>query len=303
MSKAKPRLGRGLGAILPEADREPVREIPIGQIRPNPHQPRRAFPDEALQELAASIRVHGIIQPLIVVADGDGFTLVAGERRWRAAQLAGLQRVPALVRELDPAGMTELALIENLQREDLTPIEAAHAFQVLQEEFGLTQEAIAERVGKSRSHIANTLRLLTLDPAVQRLLNTGELTMGHAKLLLSLASAEEQRRLARLTVERGWTVRQLADQLNSGRPRVVRGRRGPTRPAEGPKSSATDADLHWQAAAAELQRILGTRVEVQTAADGGRGRIVVEFYSRDEFDRLYALLCGRPGESVAVQPR
>ena len=288
MSKERKRLGKGLEAILGPigADREGVRSLPVDAVRPNPHQPRRRFDEAALEELAASIRQHGLVQPIIVTPAGDGYVLVAGERRWRAARLAGLTEVPALVRDLDPLAMTEVALIENLQREDLTPIEEAYAFQTLQEEFGLTQEEIARRVGKSRSQVANTLRLLALDPQVQRMVDAGELSFGHAKVLLSVASAAEQRRLARLTIEQGWTVRALEARLGAGRPARARRRSSP---------SAAAADPHWREAAEELQRALGTRVHVEPVRKGKGGRIVIEFYSTEEFERLFALLAESDG--------
>lgn len=290
MSKDKKRLGRGLSAILGgNGDTEVVRELPVDQIRPNPHQPRRHFPEEAMAELVESVRVHGIVQPLIVVSSGDGYTLVAGERRWRAAQMAGLQTVPAIIRELDPLGMTEVALIENLQREDLTPIEEAHAYKVLQEEFALTQEAIAQRVGKSRSQVANTLRLLTLDPEVQREVDAGRLTMGHAKLLLSVPDGKEQQRLARLTIEHGWTVRELAGQISGGDKKKASKRSRATASVPG-KTVAATIDPHWRAAAEEIQRSLGTRVEIMPGANGSKGRIILEFYGIEDFERLYRLL-------------
>ncbi|MFO7245610.1 MAG: ParB/RepB/Spo0J family partition protein [Thermaerobacter sp.] len=284
MSRERKRLGKGLEAILGPAVQsgERVQNIPVDAVRPNPHQPRRNFDQEALEELAASIRSHGVVQPVVVVPAGDGYVLVAGERRWRAARLAGLAEVPALVRDLDPRTMTEVALVENLQREDLTPIEEAYAYQALQEEFGLTQEEIAQRVGKSRSQVANTLRLLALDPEVQALVDSGRLSFGHAKVLLSVASAAEQRRLARRVLEQGWTVRALEAHLGarSGR---GEGRRTPagTEPA---------VDPHWAGAARELQQALGTPVEIQVRRGRPGGRIVIQFFSQDEFERLYEAL-------------
>lgn len=289
MSRARKRLGRGLGAILGgDGEVETIRELSVNQIRPNPHQPRRAFDEEALQELADSIRVHGVVQPVIVVADGDLYTLVAGERRWRAAQLAGLERIPAIIRNLDSQGMTEVALIENLQRADLTPIEEAYAYKMLQEEFSLTQEAIAKRVGKSRSQVANTLRLLTLDPEIQRQVDEGLLTMGHAKLLLSVADGEKQKNLARRAIEEGWTVRELGNQLekDSGGTGAARAK------AQSKSRNSNEAmtDPHWRAAAENIQRALATRVHVHPGRDGRRGRITLEFYGLDDFDRLYRML-------------
>lgn len=285
MSKERKRLGKGLEAILGPAvdEHERVLTLPVDSVRPNPHQPRRHFDQEALEELAESVRAHGVVQPIVVVPADGGYVLVAGERRWRAARLAGLAEVPALVRDLDPRAMTEVALVENLQREDLTPIEEAHAYQALQEEFGLTQEEIARRVGKSRSQVANTLRLLTLDPEVQAMVDAGDLSFGHAKVLLSVAAAAEQRRLARLVLDEGWTVRTLEARLASGSQR----RRAGGRTAA--KGSAA-VDPHWSRAAEHLQQALGTPVEVQVRRGKAGGRIVIEFFSQDEFDRLYEVL-------------
>lgn len=183
-------LGKGLGALIPVAepeDEETVREINIEDIRPNSFQPRRAFDEEKLAEMAESVRTHGILQPVVVRSIIGGYELVAGERRWRAAQLAGLVRIPAVIRELSEGEMMEVALIENIQREDLNPLEEAEAFKILLTEFGLTQEELAQRVGKSRSHIANILRLLNLTPEVQSYVSRGTITMGHARALLALS--------------------------------------------------------------------------------------------------------------------
>lgn len=290
MSRDRKRLGRGLDAIFgtDKESSEAIRHVPIDKIRPNPHQPRRSFSEDTLSELSASIKIHGIIQPLIVVEDVDGYTLVAGERRWRAAQLANLTSVPVVVRQLDPMGMTELALIENLQREDLSPIEEAHAYQLLQEEYSLTQEAIAERVGKSRSQIANTLRLLSLDPEVQRDVHEGKISMGHAKLLLSIPDSNEQKRLARLTISNGWTVRELGEQINSHKKSA---RVKPT--SRSKKSTAGNDDLidpHWLAAAEDIQRVLGTRVEIHPGKNDRQGKIVLHFYGVEDFERIYRLI-------------
>lgn len=287
MSKDRKRLGKGLEAILGplEDDRTAIRLIAPDQISPNPHQPRRQFDAAALAELADSIRSHGLVQPIIVTPQANGYVLVAGERRWRAAQLAGLSELPAILREMDPQAMTEVALIENLQREQLTPIEEAYAYQTLQEEFDLTQEAIAQRVGKSRSQVANTLRLLTLDPEVQRAVNDGTLSVGHAKVLLAIASAEQQRRIAQQAIAEGWTVRTLEAKLAGNRDGRSR-RRTSARSERATPGSGAVVDPHWRDAAAKLQRALGTRVEIFTTPGRSQGRITIEFYSLDEFNRL-----------------
>ena len=195
-AKQKPKrgLGKGLSALIPAKEEssteEGVQEINIKEIRPNRFQPRHDFDEEKLAELAESVRVHGILQPIVVRAVIGGYELVAGERRWRAAQLAKLSSIPAVVRELSEAEMMEIALIENIQREDLNPLEEAEALQRLLTEFGLTQEELARRIGKSRSHIANTLRLLNLTPEVQSYVSRGTISMGHARALLAIGEAQ-----------------------------------------------------------------------------------------------------------------
>lgn len=269
-----------------------MREIPVDQIRPNPNQPRREFDEQALAELAASIRQHGVVQPVVVTADPDGFTLVAGERRWRAAQMAGLATVPAVVREMEPLAMTAVALIENLQREDLTPLEEAQAYLALQENFGLTQEQIAETVGKSRPQIANTLRLLQLEPQVQEMLARQEISMGHAKVLLSVADGQRQVALARAVRDEGLTVRKLEERLQQ----AITGRRSKTRPARRDRARRGDPVLAGMAA--ELEQILSTPVTVQGADKGRPGRIVIEFYGDEDLNRLYDLLTGIGSDQV-----
>lgn len=298
MSKAKRRLGKGLEALLPSTMDEPqggegLRQIPVDQIRPNPHQPRREFDKQALAELAASIRQHGVVQPVVVTADPDGFTLVAGERRWRAARMAGLTTVPAVVKQMEPMAMTAVALIENLQREDLTPLEEAQAYLALQDNFDLTQEQIAATVGKSRSQIANTLRLLQLEPRVQEMLARQEITMGHAKVLLSVADGQRQLSLARAVRDEGLTVRKLEERLQQ----AITGRRGKPRPARRTPSRQGDPILAGMAA--ELEQILATPVVVHGAEKGRPGRIVIEFFGDEDLTRLYELLTGIGSDKVA----
>lgn len=263
-------LGRGLGGLIWDAGPPAsVEQIPVDRIRPNPHQPRRAFDEAALAELAASIRAHGIVQPVVVVPDGEGYVLVAGERRWRAAQQAGLERIPALVRQLDARAMTEMALIENLQREDLNPLEEAHAYRLLQEEFGLTQEQIAERVGKSRPHVANMLRLLQLDPDVQRIVFEGRLSAGHAKVLVT-QPPQIQQELARRAAAEGWTVRELERRLQARR-------RAPRVPAR--------EDPDAEQLARRLEEHLGIG-EVRCRRDGMGWRITLRVPDTQGLERL-----------------
>jgi ParB family chromosome partitioning protein len=286
----KPGLGRGLGALIPganeiEASRAGVVEIAVTDIRANPRQPRLVRGQEALQleELAASIREHGVIQPLIVTrTEGPGapYTLVAGERRWRAAQLAGLARVPAIIKEVTPQEMLEIALVENIQRNDLSPLEEAAAFQQLINEFGLTPDAVAERVGKSRVAIYNTLRLLKLPGQIQAALMQGEISEGHARALLSLSSAVDQLAVLNEIKAHDLNVRQteeLIRRLNS------------------PKTTEkkTQRDQRWQGAKeyeSRLREALGTKVALMRSRKGGR--IIIEFYSEEELEAIYEKLIG-----------
>jgi ParB family chromosome partitioning protein len=269
-----------LNALLgtPEAEAtDQLREIDIDRIIPNSHQPRKDFDEDALDELAASIREHGVIQPVIVSALDDGFfQLIAGERRWRASQRAGLLRVPAVVREAGRHGSLELALIENLQREDLNPMEEAHAYERLISDFGMTQEEVARRVGKNRATIANMLRLLRLPAEVQQWLRENRLTTGHAKALLSLSDLNAILDSARKIIQGNYSVRQ-AEML------VSRYSNGAAKNESG--GSVDTVDPNVKAAVHTLEQVLGTKVTVQE--NGGRGRIEIHFYSFEEMNRLY----------------
>jgi ParB family chromosome partitioning protein len=274
-------LGRGLSALLGTPDLEQadqLREIDIDRILPNSHQPRKHFEENALNELADSIREHGVVQPIVVRPLEDGFfQLIAGERRWRAAQIAGLSRVPAVIREAGEHDVLELALIENLQREDLNPIEEAQAYDRLISEFSLTQEEVARRVGKNRTTIANMLRLLRLPPEVQQWLRDNRLTTGHAKALLSLNDLNAILDSARKIIQGNYSVRQ-AEMLVS---------RYANNPA-GKDDSAGNAetvDPNVKAAIHTLEQVLGTKVTVQE--NGGKGRIELHFFSFEEMNRLY----------------
>ncbi|MCL5676660.1 MAG: ParB/RepB/Spo0J family partition protein [Firmicutes bacterium] len=285
-------LGKGLGALLPDlegVDREGIQEIDVERIRTNPDQPRRHFDPEKLEELAQSVREHGIVQPLIVRVAGPWYELVAGERRWRAAKLAGLRAVPVVVRELSEVQVMEIALIENLQREDLNPIEEARAFRRLLEEFGVTQEDLARRLGKSRPQISNTLRLLNLRPEVQEQIVRGELSMGHAKVLLSLESEQVQSELARRVREKRLSVRETeeaAKSLVSGARAHVAGRGRAT----GPKNGTS---LGVRAVEDQLREYLGTPVAI--VGGGRRGRIEIGFFGEDDLGRIAELVLGEAG--------
>lgn len=272
-------LGRGLSELLgsPEPEGRQYREIDIDRIVPSAMQPRKSFDNNGLDELGASIREHGLIQPIVVRAVGDGiFELVAGERRWRAAQRAGLTRLPALVREAESHHALELALVENLQREDLNPLDEARAYERLLSEFGLTQEEIARRVGKNRASVANSLRLLRLPGEVQQWLVEGRLSVGHAKVLLSLGELDAMVEAAREILRGQLSVRQ-AEALVS--------RNGAGSGKSGGAKPPTSADPNVKAALMELERVLGTRVAIREKQ--GKGQLEIHFHSQDELERLY----------------
>ena len=274
-------LGRGLGALIPGAANLAVKKEPepeswaaIESISPNPYQPRATFDEDALAELAASIREKGLLQPIVVRHAGDGrYELIAGERRLRAAQRAGLARIPILVRDANDSEALELALIENLQRENLNPVEEARAFQRLADEFGLSQEEIARSVGKSRSAVTNSLRLLQLPADVLADLESGALSAGHARTLLGLDSTQAQVAVARDVRARRLSVRDT-EQL-------VRAR-----------AQSTDADAERRAVEADLSRALGTKVQLRHNRDGS-GRILIEYYSLAELSGLIDRLAAR----------
>jgi ParB family chromosome partitioning protein len=274
-------LGRGLGALLSSTPTEgdTLVEVGVEEIEPNPNQPRKVFSSAALDELAASIRASGVIQPVIVRRQGAHYQLVAGERRWRAARQAGLARIPAIVREVTDAESLELALVENLLREDLNPMEEAEAFDKLLARFAWTQEELAQRIGKERSSIANALRLLRLPSPIQDDLRAGRLTMGHARALLALTTPAEQLKLRDEILAHDWSVRATEDTVRT----AVAGR--PPRP----KQRRRSAEL--AALEERLQRALLTRVRIV----GGerQGRIEVTYANADELERLAGLLGAR----------
>ncbi len=275
-------LGRGLSALLsdslPQGDE--LLEVDIDLIEPNPEQPRLNFDEKRLEELAQSIRSNGLVQPILLRRGVAGrYQIVAGERRWRAAQRAGLHRINAVIREIPDTRLLELALIENIQRQELNPIEEAQAYQKLMRDLGMTQDDIAQRVGKDRSSIANTLRLLKLPAKIQKMVEDGQLSMGHARALLSLEGAEAQLRLAREIVDRNLSVRETE--------RAVRGAvSGGGRIRESSTQGGNDANI--RAAELKLKRHLGTQVRIQLGQNGGR--IEIEFGSMSELDRIYSII-------------
>lgn len=275
-------LGRGLASLIPQrtAPPGPV-EIPVRRILSNPYQPRRRVDEEALRGLRDSILEHGVIQPILVTETIEGYRLVAGERRLRAAELAGLERIPAVVRQLADPEQLELALVENLQRSDLDAMEEAHAYRQLIDEFGFTQESVATRIGRARSTVTNTLRLLELEPSVQAAIADGSLTEGHGRALVGL-EPEFQARLLDSIVGQALSVRQTEE--------LVRRLREP-RPTPSAPKRRTDPDL--ERVEEDLRRSLGTKVSLARTRRGGR--IVIEYYSDEELGRLYDRLTGATG--------
>jgi ParB family transcriptional regulator, chromosome partitioning protein len=243
-------------------------------------QPRTNFDEAALENLAESIKTHGIVQPLLVRRQGEGFELIAGERRWRAAKMAGLTRVPVLVKDVGDQDLLEIALIENIQREDLNPIEEAQAYKRLIENVGLTQEALATRVGRDRSYITNYLRLLKLPPDLQQLVIEGRLSTGHARTILGLSQADLQRRLARQVIEDGLSVRATE---------ILVQKAAADRPARALRASQT-VDPNIRAAETKLRRALGTQVRIVHMGSEGRGKVEISFYNPQDLDRIYDLL-------------
>jgi ParB family chromosome partitioning protein len=291
------RLGRGLEALLGPISREQaaesgaLRELAVGLIRPNPYQPRRVFSDEHLTELAESIQASGLLQPIVVRSNGAQFELIAGERRWRAVQKLGWPRIPAVVKEVDDQALLTLALIENLQRDDLSPMDEARGYDRLMKEFDLAQAEVARLVGRNRATVANSLRLLTLPADVQQMLDQKQLTEGHGRALLALPDPKEMGRIARAIVENGWSVRET-EALTRGQ--------GPAAEATRPKLRRTRIPLrtvHAEQRRIEdtLRKRLGTDVRI-TAKRKGRGLISISYYSNEDLARLLELMLGRPYE-------
>lgn len=307
MSKNDPRkapdhraLGKGLQALLPRRDSVPVpappepvaaplpggvQSVPLAQVRPNPNQPRREFEEQALLELAQSIERDGVIQPIIVRRMApDEYQIIAGERRWRAASIAGLTEVPVIVREADDQKVLELAIVENIQREDLNPIELAVAFERMASELSLSHEEIGQKTGKDRVTVTNSIRLLQLPVPIQELVSAKKLTPGHARALLKVPTADAQRKLAEKCISEGWSVRQIEEF---------------TKPTQEPgdemvaarKITPKPLDPNVRAAITELERALATRVKI-TEKRGGKGIIELEYYSDEDLDRIYTLIIG-----------
>jgi ParB family chromosome partitioning protein len=290
-------LGKGLHALLPKRENIPplplaigqpgaVSQVPTAQLRPNPSQPRRDFDEQALLELTQSIEREGIIQPIIVrKIEADHYQIIAGERRWRAASLAGLKEVPVIVREADDQKVLELAIVENIQREDLSPMELAAAFQRMAAELSLSHEEIGQKTGKDRATVTNSIRLLQLPAQIQELVSSRKLSPGHARALLKVPTESIQIELAEKCVSHGWSVRQIEEF---------------TKPAQEPgdelvarKTTTKTIDPNVRAAIDDLERTLGTRVRI-TEKRRGKGVIELEYYSDEDLDRIYSLIVGNP---------
>lgn len=278
----KKGLGKGLEALisstnqLEESSRN-VLELKINDVEPNAEQPRKVFDQEKLETLAQSIKEHGVVQPIIVRKEGARFIIVAGERRWRASKMAGLKTIPVVVKDLSDKEVMEIALIENLQREDLNPIEEAEAYQRLMNEFEMTQEDVSKVVGRSRAAIANSVRLLSLARDVQEMISDGRLTSGHARTLITIADNQRQKELATQIVEKGLNVRETEKLA------AKEDKRSATKKTAGSKHKPEVTDL-----VETLKMIFGTKIELQRGKD--KGKIVIEYYSDEEFDRIVELL-------------
>jgi ParB family transcriptional regulator, chromosome partitioning protein len=262
--------------------KEELLELDIDLVEPNSQQPRSRFDEEHLEELAQSIKENGIVQPILVRRRGAKYQLVAGERRWRAAQRAGLQKVPAVIREIPDEKMLELALIENIQRQELNPIEEAHAYKSLIETLGLTQETVAQRVGRDRSFITNHLRLLRMPEDLQRMVEEGKLSVGHARAILGLDDNDSQKKVARMVLEQQLSVRETERAVK----RVLSG----VSPSKAAVPAPKKNDANVRAAESKLRRKLGTQVKIIQTANMLGGRIEIEYYSQGDLDRLYRII-------------
>lgn len=277
-------LGRGLSALLgddrPSTDKKNLSEIDIDLVEPNPEQPRTRFTDAALDDLARSIRSNGIVQPIVVRQKGSGYQIVAGERRWRAAQRAGLRKIPVAIREIEDSRLLEVALIENIQRQELNPIEEARAYRKLIDSIGLTQEEVSERVGKERSLIATLLRLLKLPSDISQLIEEGKLSAGHGRALLMTEDAAAQKRIARNIIEKGLSVREAERAVKNASATV--------------NSAATrvtkSGDPNVRHAETKLMRSLGTNVKILQKGKEGAGKIEIEFYNPSDLERIFQML-------------
>ena len=281
--KLKRGLGKGLGALIPESEIASIGEyrsaevidVEIERVAPNPDQPRRHFDEDALLSLKESIDAHGIVQPILVRHQGNGYIIIAGERRWRAARMAGLKRVPVIIREVDDISIAQLSLIENIQREDLNDIEEAMAYEQLMAHYGLTQEDLSKAVGKSRSHIANTMRLIKLDDRVKDMIAVGQISGGHGRALLRVDDMEHQHAWALKIIDGALSVREIEDALSK-----------PEKKSKIRKKAKPDLEVKLMEG--QLREYFGTKVEIKRGRH--KGKIEIEFYNDEDLDRLYNLI-------------
>jgi len=286
------RLGRGLEALFQEHDIESVESfqqpregevvenLALETLRPNPYQPRKFFAEEKIDELTTSIQEHGIFQPIVVKKDIKGYIIIAGERRFKAAQRAGLATIPAIIREFNDHLMMEYALIENLQREDLTPIEEAEAYRSLMQKLDLTQEKLAEKIGKSRAYIANTLRLLQLPRSVQDLIESNKITVGHAKVLVGLKDKEMVLKLAEVIIQKNLSVRQLEVLIKEITLEKI----------ETPKKETKPVNPHLESVESSLKSYFGTKVMIKEKQSDGKGQIIIDYMTTDDLNRLLEMM-------------
>lgn len=292
MGPANRGLGKGLGALLsvegiPEQMKDSVVELKINDVNPNDDQPRKRFEEESLQELAASIQENGVIQPIIVVRKGSGYRIVAGERRWRASRLAGLTVIPAIVRDLTDLQTMEQALIENIQRQDLNPLEEAYAMDRLMKEHGLTQEELSKKLGKSRPAIANTVRLITIEASLQEYIRSGELSAGHARALLAISLPEEQIKAAENVLAKGLSVRETEEYVRRLlTPKIEKSKHDPDLEQMDPAVAISTKDVERK-----LTKHFGTKVKLKLKDQiRGKGTLVIEYYTYDDLDRVLEII-------------
>ncbi|MDF2921104.1 MAG: ParB/RepB/Spo0J family partition protein [Paenibacillaceae bacterium] len=280
------RLGKGLDALIPSLsvnDDDKVIEIPVTQLRANPYQPRKTFNEESIQELAASIKEHGVIQPIIVRTVLKGYEIIAGERRFRASQLCGLTTIPAVVRKFSDQQVMEIALIENVQREDLNAMEQALAYQALIDQFKLTQEELSMKVGKSRSHIANFLRLIQLPEEIKQYVSRGTISMGHARAIAGVKDDAKKKELASITIKQQWSVRELEEAIQ---------KLDEQKEKETPKQKNRKKDPYMDEVEENLRSIFRTTVKIK-AQQQNKGKIELSYYSKDDLERILELLQGK----------
>lgn len=286
----KKRLGRGLEALIPVDERadEGISELRVNDIEPNMNQPRKVFDDEKIVELAKSIKKHGVVQPIIVRKEETGYKIIAGERRWRAAKIAGLKRIPALIKDLSSREMIEVTLIENLQREDLNPVEEAEAYEKLISEYNMTQEEISEIVGKSRPSIANSLRLLNLDDEIKKNIIDGNITSGHARAILGLNNKENQKKVMEEIIKKEYNVRETEMLIKKINEKEMHIENESSKKEERDGKGKKEAEIEMKALEESLKNILGTKVKLIHGKKAGK--IIIQYYSAEDLERILDII-------------